>query len=524
MILVWLIALPLSAGVFAWLLGRRNPLIARWLSVSALALQLILALIIWSEHFGRATFLESGNWLIEFHADWIPQFGISLFLAVDGLSLLMILLTAVLGIISVLASWSEIQERVAFFHFNLLWVLAGVTGVFLALDLFLFYFFWEMMLIPMYFLIGIWGHENRIYAAIKFFIFTQASGLLMLVAIVGLYFIHHNNTGVFTFNYLDLLNTSLTPGAAKLLMLGFFAAFAVKLPAFPFHTWLPDAHTEAPTAGSVILAGLLLKTGAYGFLRFVLPLFPDAAASLAPIAMTLGVISIIYGAVLAFAQNDLKRLVAYTSVSHLGFVLLGVFAWNELALQGVIMQMICHGFSTGALFILAGVVQEHIHTRDMNRMGGLWETVPRMGGVAMFFAMASLGLPGLGNFVGEFLVLVGAFRASASLTILAATGLIAATVYALWIIQRTFHGEKRKVWQLPDLSPRHLLIFGAMMIILLWLGLFPKPVLDTAQPAIVNLQQRFSISSNTERKPAEAVLVVSPPGGESSEEVDSESP
>lgn len=524
MILLWLIALPLIAGVLAWLLGRRNPMIARWLSVSALAVQLVLAMTLWGQHFGHISFLEEGAWLTEFHAAWIPQLGISLFLALDGVNLLMILLTAFLGLISVLASWSEIQERVAFFHFNLLWVLTGVTGVFLAMDLFLFYFFWEMMLIPMYFLIGIWGHENRIYAAIKFFIFTQASGLLMLIAIVGLYFVHYNHTGVFTFNYLDLLGTSLTPKAARLLMLGFFIAFVVKLPAFPFHTWLPDAHTEAPTAGSVILAGLLLKTGAYGFLRFVLPLFPDASAAFAPVAMALGVISILYGAILAFAQNDLKRLVAYTSVSHLGFVLLGVFAWNDLALQGVIMQMICHGFSTGALFVLVGVLQEHIHTRDINRMGGLWETAPRMGGVAMFFAMASLGLPGLGNFVGEFLVLVGAFRASAILTILAATGLIAATVYALWIIQESFHGEKREEWKIPDLSPRNLLIFGSMIIILAWLGLFPKPVLDTAQPALVNLRQRFFISSGAENKRAETVLDAYPEKDESSEEVESELP
>ncbi len=279
-------------------------------------------------------------------------------------------------------------------------------------------------------------------------------------------------------------------------MLGFFVAFAVKLPMFPFHTWLPDAHTEAPTAGSVILAGLLLKTGAYGLLRFVLPFFPQSAAQFAPIAMTLGVVGIIYGAILAFAQNDLKRLVAYTSVSHLGFVLLGAFANTELAMQGVIMQMICHGFSTGALFILVGTLQEHIHTRDMNRMGGLWQTVPRMGGVAMFFAMASLGLPGLGNFVGEFLVLVGAFEASKLLTILATIGLVAATIYSLWIIQRSFHGEPRESWQIPDLSLRHLIIFGAMIVTLVWLGLAPQPVLNTARPALQTIQERAEIVSS----------------------------
>ena len=255
-------------------------------------------------------------------------------LALDGLSLALLLLTYFLGIMAVLSSWTEIRERVGFFHFNLLWVLAGITGVFLAMNLFVFYLFWELMLVPMYFLIGIWGHERRIYAATKFFLFTQLSGLLMLIAIIALAVLHHQSTGVFTFDYEQLIETTLSSRAARLLMLGFLVAFAVKLPAFPFHTWLPDAHTEAPTAGSVILAGLLLKTGAYGLIRFVLPLFPGPSHELAPVLMTVGVIGILYGAVLAIGQTDLKRLVAYTSVSHMGFVLLGVFAGNEIALEG----------------------------------------------------------------------------------------------------------------------------------------------------------------------------------------------
>ena len=263
-------------------------------------------------------------------------FGIHFHLALDGLSLLLLMLTFLLGIMSVLASWTEIQEAVGFFHLNLLWVLAGIAGVFLAMDLFLFYFAWELMLVPMYFLIAIWGHERRVYAAAKFFLFTQLSGLLMLIAILALYFAHHTATGIFTFEYADLLGTPLSSHAALWIMLGFFVAFAVKLPMFPLHTWLPDAHTEAPTAGSVVLAGLLLKTGAYGMLRFVMPLFPAAAHAFAPVAMVLAVIGILYGAILAFAQTDLKRLVAYTSVSHLGFVLLGIFAWNKLALQGAV--------------------------------------------------------------------------------------------------------------------------------------------------------------------------------------------
>ena len=370
----------------------------------------VLAVYLWSRHAGRAG-LINGPWLADMKLPWIPQLGASIHLAMDGLSLVLVGLTVFLGIMSVLCSWTEIRDRAGFFHFNLLWTLSGILGVFLALDLFLFYFFWELMLVPMYFLISIWGHENREYASYKFFIFTQAGGLLMLLSILGLYFIHGRDTGVYTFDYTLLLGTSMSPAAAFWLMLGFFVAFAVKLPAIPIHTWLPDAHTEAPTAGSVILAGLLLKTGAYGLLRFVLPLFPDASATMALAAMVIAVTGIIYGAVLAFGQNDLKRLVAYTSVSHMGFVLLGIFAGNLISLSGAVMQMVAHGVSTGALFILVGMIQERIHTRDMDRMGGLWSLVPRLSAVGLVFALASLGLPGFGNFVGEFLVLSGSYRA-----------------------------------------------------------------------------------------------------------------
>jgi NADH-quinone oxidoreductase subunit M len=364
-----------------------------------------------------------------------------------------------------------------------------VVGVFLAIDLFLFYFFWEMMLVPMSFLIGIWGHENRVYAAIKFFVYTQASGLLMLVAILTLFFLHNQQTGVYSFNAMQWLGLSLGPATAMWLMLGFFVAFAVKLPVVPLHTWLPDAHTEAPTAGSVILAGLLLKTGAYGLMRFVVPLFPEAAQMFASMAMPLGVIGILYGAILAFAQTDVKRLVAYTSVSHMGFVLLGIFAWNELAWQGAVLQMICHGLSTGALFVLAGALQERLHTRDMREMGGLWSAVPRMGGVALFFAMASLGLPGLGNFVAEFLILIGSFQADPFLTIVATAGLVAATVYALRFIQQTFHGPSREGWKVPDLAPRELAIMAVMIVALVYVGLYPQPILDTANPVLSHLQR-----------------------------------
>ena len=284
----------------------------------------------------------------------------------------------------------------------------------------------------------------------------------MLLAILGLYFLHGRSTGEYTFDYKRLLGTHLTPQAAMWLLLGFAAAFLVKLPAVPLHTWLPDAHTEAPTAGSVILAGLLLKTGAYGLLRFAVPLFPEAAARFAPAAMILGVAGILYGAVLAFAQTDFKRLVAYTSVSHLGFVLIGVFAWNTLALQGAVLQMVCHGLSTGALFMLVGALDDRIHTRDMRRMGGLWTAVPRMGAATLFFALASLGLPGLGNFVAEFLVLLGTFQVSPAIAVVATAGLVTATVYALAMMQRTFHGAPREEWRLSDLTGREMAAMLAM--------------------------------------------------------------
>lgn len=489
MILFWLIIIPLVAGILACLAARWNTQLPRWISLAAATLDLTLTLAVWI-HSGTTVAAGATNIrLAEVNWNWVPSFGIQFHLAVDGLSLLLLVLTFFLGIMSVLCSWTEIQEGVGFFHFNLMWILAGIAGVFLALDMFLFYFAWELMLIPMYFLIVIWGHERRIYAAIKFFLFTQLSGLLMLIAILALYFIHHQATGVYTFEYGDLLGTPLAPATGRWIMLGFFVAFAVKLPVVPLHTWLPDAHTEAPTAGSVILAGLLLKTGAYGLLRFVVPLFPTAAHQFAPVALVLSVIGILYGTVMAFAQTDLKRLVAYTSVSHLGFVLLGIFSWNPLALQGALMTMICHGLSTGSLFILVGALQERIHTREMGGMGGLWTTVPRLSGAALFFALASLGLPGLGDFVGEFLVLLGSYRISIAITFVASLGVLASTFYALRMVQRAFHGQNTHGWQVPDLSPRERFIVATMMVGLLWLGLYPQPVLKTFAPAMDNLQR-----------------------------------
>jgi NADH-quinone oxidoreductase subunit M len=478
MILLCLIAIPLLGGILSLLAARWSARAARWIAIIATGAALAVTVSLWI-----GTRVSESRWLYEWDQAWMPQFGIGFHLAMDGLSLVLLMLTFFLGLMSVIASWTEIQDRVGFFHFNLLWVLAGIAGVFLAVDLFLFYLFWELMLVPMYFLIAIWGHERRIYASIKFFLFTQLSGLLMLASIISLAVLHQQSRGSFSFDYQSLQNLPLTPGTARLLMLGFFAAFAVKLPAFPVHTWLPDAHTEAPTAGSVILAGLLLKTGAYGLIRFVLVLFPEPVREFAPAMLVLGVIGVLYGAVLAISQQDLKRLVAYTSVSHMGFVLIGIFAGNDTALAGAFIQMVSHGVSTGALFILAGALQQRMHTREISRMGGLWKTIPALSGAGLFFVMASVGLPGLGDFVGEFLVLLGAYRANVSLTAVATLGMIAAMLYGLKISSQVFQGPNRHNWTLPDLFPREWVIAGCMMACLLWLGLYPQSFIRTYQPA-----------------------------------------
>jgi NADH-quinone oxidoreductase subunit M len=491
MILFYIIVILLSGAILALITGKRNALWPRIISLIALSLDLILIIASVSRPVS-----SDSKWLIDLKLDWIPEFGISLHLALDGLSLVMVLLTFFLGIIAIVISWKEINSKVGFFHFNILLILAGIIGVFLSLDLFLFYFFWEMMLVPMYFLIGIWGHENRTAASNKFFLYTQASGLLMFISILALYFVHGHSTGSYTFDYMQLLGTDMSASTGLLLMAGFLAAFLVKLPVVPLHNWLPDAHTEAPTAGSLILAALLLKTGAYGLIRFIVPLFPLASATFAPVGMMLGVIGILYGAKLAFAQTDLKRLVAYTSVSHMGFVILGVFSFNELAYQGVVMQMIAHGISTGALFILVGQLYERIHTRDLNIMGGLWEKAPVMGAIGLIFSMASLGLPGLGNFVAELLILLGVFKTSILMSCLACLGLIAATIYSLRIVQKVFLGNKNKEWEIKDLNVREKIVSAALVIVIVWLGLFPRPVFNAAKPALLKTldarEEKFS--------------------------------
>ncbi|MBA4421084.1 MAG: Fe-S-binding domain-containing protein [Anaerolinea sp.] len=483
--LVILLLIPLVGGLILWLIPASRKNMLRW-----------VALVTSLTAFGTSLWM-----LAQFDADsadlqmvvklpWMNfvKVAVNFEIGVDGLSILMVLLTTVLTSISILSSWTAVQEKVKGFMAFFLLLEVGMLGVFLAQDMILFYVFWEFTLIPMYFLIGIWGGERKIYAAVKFFLFTMAGSVLMLAAILWL--------GVFkgTFSVPELTNIfGLLPGTAWLLFLAFALAFAIKVPMFPLHTWLPDAHVEAPTAGSVILAGVLLKMGAYGFLRFNLPLFPEIAIKAAPWFAFLAVVGIIYGAATAFMQKDVKKLVAYSSVSHLGFVMLGIFALNPLGLQGAILQMVNHGLSTGALFLIVGMIYERRHTRLMSDFGGLWKVMPVFGTLSLVIVLSSVGLPGLNGFVGEFTILTGAYTSVAinyTLTaILATVGVILAAVYLLHMFQHVYlgtvtHDENKS---LKDVNWREIITLAPLLALILWIGVYPKPFFALMAPAVNNL-------------------------------------
>ncbi len=481
---------PAAGALLLALIPGRHERLHRWLALLVSTAVLAVSCLVWTG-FDPAR----AGFQLEERATWIGDLGVSYHLGVDGVSLLLVLLTTLLTPVVVLSSWTSIRDHVKAFHVNLLLLTTGMLGAFLALDLFLFYVFWELMLIPMYFVIGVWGGPRRIYAAVKFFIYTMVGSVLMLVAILYLAWFHHQATGAWTFSYPELLATAPTIPALgpflsnpQLLLFAAFAlAFAIKVPMFPFHTWLPDAHVEAPTGGSVILAGVLLKLGTYGFLRFNRPLFPAAWEQAVPLIVVLSVVGILYGAWVAMVQPDMKKLVAYSSVSHLGFVMLGLAAGTVASTQGAILQMVNHGLSTGALFLLVGSLYERRHSRMIEDFGGIASVVPVYTGVFLVVTLSSIGLPGLNGFVGEFLILAGAWAAGHHAAVAAAgLGIVFGAVYMLWMVWRVFwnplvHDENR---QLGDLGPRELLAVLPLLVFIVWIGVHPTTFLQPMEAAV----------------------------------------
>jgi NADH-quinone oxidoreductase subunit M len=443
----------------------------------------------------------TGSMLLVAEVPWLPRWGVSYAVGIDGISLFLVLLSTGLTLLCVVGSSTYITTRERGYYGLLLVLLTGMLGVFVATDLFLFYVFWEVMLIPMYFLIGIWGGQNRLYAAIKFFIFTMLGSLLMLVAILTMVWTVGNETGIYSFGYRHLLdNAALLGDLAPWLFAAFALAFAIKVPVFPFHTWLPDAHVEAPTAGSVILAGVLLKMGTYGFLRFAIPFFPDVALSpaVSTLVVALAVIGVIYGALVAMVQPDIKKLVAYSSVSHLGFAMLGIWAATLQSVQGAMMIMISHGLSTGALFFLVGMLYERRHTREIADFGGIARVVPLFSVILTVVALSSIGLPGLNGFVGEFLVLLGSFETFPWATALATTGVIFAAAYLLWALQRLIFNPlaQKENEALTDLTRRELVVLLPLVAGIIWMGLYPGPVLRRMEPATRQFLETVAPSGN----------------------------
>lgn len=475
-----IVFLPLVAGALLMLVPKDQHQIFRWGAFAAMLATFGLSLTL----IPRFQSIAQMQFVTEM--PWIPAFGIEYHLGVDGISFFLLLLTNLLGPILVLSAFNSVQERVKEFYILLLVLQTGMLGTFASLDVFLFYVFWELMLLPMYLLIGVWGGKRRIYAAVKFVLYTIVGSLLMLVAILVLYFQHHAQTGVYTFDLLELYGTDLAMSTQMWLFAAFALAFAIKVPVFPLHTWLPDAHVEAPTAGSVVLAGVLLKMGTYGFVRFAIPLFPDAAVQAQTLFLVLAVIGIIYGALVAMVQTDIKKLVAYSSVSHLGYVMLGLFSFNLLGSSGALYQMLGHGLSTGALFLLVGMIYERRHTRDIAEFGGLATGLPYFSFAFIVVTLSSIGLPGLNGFVGEFLVLLGAFGENRWAGTLATSGVVLGAIYMLWLVRRFLFGPltNPENANLSDLSPREWLVLAPLLVMIVVMGVMPRPFLSRMEPSL----------------------------------------
>ena len=505
-LLTLLILLPVfgAVGLIAHQMFWKQEEHLKWVTLAITVVIFLLSLLLLGEGGTKA-----GGFSFVKNVPWIEAINTNYHVGVDGLSLWLVILTTFIMPIAIISTWHAVEKRPLAFYVFLLLLQSAMIGVFVSLDLLVFYLFFEASLVPMFFLIGIWGGANRIYAAVKFFIFTAVGSLLMLVAIIALYFMHQQATGVGTFDFVTLLGSiesgtlAFSASTGLLLFIAFALAFSIKVPLFPFHTWLPDAHTEAPTAGSVILAAVLLKMGTYGLMRFNFPLFPDAARELAPIFIILAIIGIIYGALVAMVQPDVKRLVAYSSVAHMGFVILGMFSFTEWGMQGALYQMLNHGISTGALFLLVGFIYERRHTREISEFGGIANVMPLYATFFVITAMSSVGLPFLNGFVGEFMIMIGMWKSSILsvtatvnwnyiATMAAGTGVIFAAVYLLWMIQRVFFGKvtNEKNRGLTDLTPREIGLMIPLLFLMVFMGVYPRPFLDRSRDAVVAIQER----------------------------------
>ena len=506
-LLTVLVFLPTAGAAVLLLFPKRAEAATKWAAIVVATVEFLLSVPLWLRFDPRVPGFQFGE-----RADWVPSLGISYTVGIDGISLVLILLTTVLTPLSLLFSLTHVSKSVRSFSIAFLTLETGIIGTLCALDLALFYVFWEVMLVPMYFIIGIWGGARRIYAAMKFFLFTMAGSLLMFLAILYVASRHRALTGEWSFLLADLTRIDFPGGVQAILFFAFALAFAIKVPVFPLHTWLPDAHTEAPTAGSIMLAGVLLKLGVYGYLRFALPLFPDAAMKYGPWVGVLGVIGVVYGAFVAYPQKDMKRLVAYSSVSHLGLVVVGIGAFTATALSGSVLQMVNHGLSTGALFLLVGVLYERRHTREIDAYGGIAGVVPMTTAFFLIATLSSIGLPGLNGFVGEFLILLGTWTsAHRAWSVIGATGVILSAIYMLTLVQRVFwnplvHDENKK---LEEIRPSELIPAYALVVLMVWIGVRPNDVLDRIRPSVDALQTTV----NARRSTADARRVLPPPPG-----------
>jgi NADH-quinone oxidoreductase subunit M len=491
-LLTFILFTPLAGAFVLLLVPRAQEQAIRWIAAVVASLGFLISLPLWFEYDFAAT-----GWQFAERAEWIPSIGASYYLGVDGYSALLILLTTLMGAIAVFCSWAGITERVKEYYVCLLILQTGLLGAFMALDLLLFFLFWEVMLVPMYFIIGIWGGGRRLYSAIKFFLYTLVGSVVMLLGLLALYFVNHSATGIYTFGVTEMQQLAIPLALQKWIFLALFFGFAIKVPMFPFHTWLPDAHTDAPTAGSVILAAIMLKMGTYGFVRFSLPILPDASRYFVPLIAALSIIGIVYGALVALAQTDWKRLVAYSSVSHMGMVMLGMFALTPIGLTGGLLQQINHGISTGALFLIVGIVYERRHTRDIAEYGGLSKVMPVFAAVFLIMTLSSIGLPTLNGFIGEVLILQGVLIVHPIWAGAGAAGIVLGAAYMLWLFQRTMFGalDRPENASMPDLGMREIATFAPLVALAIWIGIYPSPFLRRLEGTVTRVAARVNPGS-----------------------------